>query len=113
MHVISSEYLAGGGFAVRKFVAVLLFLAFFILLIYGGFNMVEHSMAGLLAHTCESAAFYLRIEPPGALLVTFGGKTVRLSAGESLAALKRQFEKLLDRSHRIFTGKILDKTPDG
>lgn len=74
------------------------------ILVYGGLNLVELSMTGLLARECRHEAFSIRIGPQGALLVTFAGRAARLHAGEIYAALKQWWDKLLDRSEAILHG---------
>ncbi len=89
---------------VREFAISLAILLLVTILVYGGLNLVELSMAGLLARECRHEAFSIRMDPQGALLVAFAGRAARFHAGEFYAALKQWWDRLLDRSEAILHG---------
>jgi len=99
---------------VRKLAFLLASLLLAVTLVYGGLNLVELNMAGLLARECSDDVFSIRMDPQGAPLVTFAGRTARLHAGELCAELKQSWAKLQERYKAIFKqGQILDKIPSG
>ncbi len=97
----------------RGLATTLAILLLTVLLLYGGLNLVELGMTGLLARECKHEVLAIGMDPQGALLVTFAGRSARLHAGELCAALKQRWDNLLDHAETILQGKILDKTPDG
>lgn len=77
----------------RSFIYTVAVLLLSLLLLYGGLNVVERSMAELLALEREPGAFVLD-RREGAFVVTFGGGTFSLCLQETLAGLRSWWEKL-------------------
>ena len=86
----------------REHALLLLFLLLAAALVYGGLNLVELNMAGLLARECRDDVFSIRIDPQGAPLVVFAGRAAHLHAGEICAGLRRWWEGMQERFWRGF-----------
>ncbi len=81
------------------FLGILLLAA---VLVYGGLNLTELGLSGLLARECRHESFSIGTAPGGALLITFAGRATRLHAGELRDAFGQWWDGLLRRSREIF-----------
>lgn len=90
-------------------------LLFVLVLLYGGLNLAERGIAGIMASACRHEAFFIRNdsgEGPG-ITFTFAGWTARLYVDEICRFIDQWRDRLRDRPGAILQGKILDKTSAG
>jgi len=80
-------------------------LLFILVLLYGGLNLVERSMAEIMASACRYEAFLIRGDSGGGVGITFAGRTVRLHADEIRVFLKQWWDRLQDRFEAILRGQ--------
>ena len=81
----------------REFTLSLSILVLAAALVYGGLNIAELGVTGLLARECGHEAFCIRKDSQEVFIVTFAGRSARLHAGELGAALRQWWDRLLHR----------------
>ncbi|HPU01619.1 MAG: hypothetical protein GX890_08815 [Firmicutes bacterium] len=81
----------------RELASLMLFLLLTAALLYGGLNLVELGMAGLLARECRDDVFSFHLDQQGGPLLVFAGRELRLPAGELRAALTEWWKRLQKR----------------
>lgn len=85
----------------RSFPILLAILLLAALLVYGGLNLVELGMTGLLGRENKHEALAIGIDSQGALLLIFAGKSARLHAGEFYAVSKQWWDRLFHHAKKI------------